>query len=566
MRYRHKARQLAICLLALISCTALCCYGASRHSDPDEQCEWQPAQGHCFSLAARYSIPISGANRDANVWAAARRLHGLLIVPGRPVGIVADALLPMRPVDALSDIPGYVLGPGGSNAAVCLGAGAQRILPHVHIIATQAGLQADWLPLSANSRLLLPFYSELRISAPDSALYYFAARACDRGCDVAVWRQCLPPELWTPSTSSIDRIPFRPVRRRYVIIAAVGDIMPGTSIQSAPASRQGVRGGSPAFTEIAQLTAAADIALGNLEAPITDAQQPTHLKTSRELASGREYVFKVPPATACALLQGLGIDAVSLANNHALDYETTGLRDTFRHLQAAGIKYAGAGIIPSMEHDLPPAHYGSEAMPNARKPALLQRNGLTVALLSYVEAETLPRPAQFAATAERPGLALIQLNEQGPTWSTRQILRADIRAARAAADVVIVGLHWGDEGSSRTRPGQRECAHFCIDHGADLVWGHHPHCLQPLELYRGRLIAYSLGNFVFATPPRPHLLRTGVLITCFDTSGLVAASLIPAVIAHPQVRLTGGPPGFPTIVSDSPFLVAQIRQDLGCCE
>jgi hypothetical protein len=463
--------------------------------------------------------------RRRNLNAAAARLNGAAVWPGRATGVVADVLLPLRPANGLHS-DGFCFAPGKPGVAICLGAGAEDLLQEVAVLARQAGLRAEWIALSANSWRLLPFERELRLLSCDGAVYYFAARQWRDGYDVAVWRQGLSEKVLKLAATQRD---VQPLRRPYVTVAAVGDLMPAGVVQT-----RLLQGGEEALKSVAEVTATADVAIGNLECPLTDARTPTPLKSSRELAARQEFVFKARPQAGRRLVQKLGLDIVSLANNHILDYQSAGLEDTQAHLRAAGVKYSGAGTLSE-----------------ARRPAIVTRRSVRVAVLSYVAADTLPRASSFAATETRPGPAMIRLDRQGGTKAGRTMIAADIAAAQAVADIVIIGLHWGEEGSAEVRPGQRELAHFCIDRGADMVWGHHPHCLQPVETYKQKLIAYSLGNFVFATPARECLQRTGILIACFDTRGLIAASLVTAAIGHPNSRLTDAPYGLPVLVGDS---------------
>jgi poly-gamma-glutamate synthesis protein (capsule biosynthesis protein) len=143
--------------------------------------------------------------------------------------------------------------------------------------------------------------------------------------------------------------------------------------------------------------------------------------------------------------------------------------DTMARLERAGIASAGAGAD----------------LAASRTPALLESPGGTVALL----AATLIEPAGFPAGPAKAGV--------NPGRTGQDHLLADIAAAKRRADWVIVSLHWGVEHERRASLVQRRLAHQAVDAGADLVLGHHPHVLQGLELYRNRLIAYSLGDFVF---------------------------------------------------------------------
>lgn len=470
---------------------------------------------------------------STNQAAALSQMDGVVVWPGKPVSLVADVLLPLRPEF------GFCLGPMSSDVVVCLGAGAADIMPAVERLATDAGLRVTRKPLSTRSGLLLPFTEDIVLKAPARAVYYLAASASAQGYELAVSSQPLGRGSYlhpSPAHKATTGI----VQSRLTI-GMVGDIMPAGSVVRPLAD------GVPAqLQSVGKLLSSVDIALANLEAPLTTAGAATPLKTTAELRARREFVFKAEPESALLLLQTLGIDAVSLANNHILDYQARGLADTRSHLRTAGIASAGAGSASE-----------------ARRPALPASRSLSCGLLSYAATETLPRPSTFEARPDTPGVALVHYDAQGPVAPTRQMLATDIKALREDVDIVVVALHWGTEGSAALRPGQRELAHFCIDQGADVIWGHHPHRLQPIELYRGKPIAYSMGNFVFNSPPHRHLLRSGVLITCFDTRGLVAASLIPATVGSPPGTFDNSMPGMPSAPVCSPELTSEILHDIG---
>jgi len=454
-----------------------------------------------IQLVSRTIVKIPNGEEGRNLRTAANSLHGAVVSPGRPVQVVADLLLPLRPVK------GYIFAKGVPPAVTCLGAGAQQLLPPLAVVCQQAGLKTSWKELPAKSRLLLPFDRELVIETDDSAIYYFATMLRNKDVDVALWRQATSPQRKVPSGRDrpTDAIDCTHQAVPHVTIAFVGDIMLGRSVQRVLKQR----GAEATLREVAGIISTVDVAIGNLEAPITAATQHTPLKKAWELSTRREYVFKTDPRVSAQALQELGIDVVSLANNHILDYRKTGLNDTFSNLAKIGIKYTGAGLQTP-----------------ARKVATVQRNGLTVGLLSYVEATALPRPQNFVAAPDRPGVAMIHLDDNGPVGDTEKMVREDITQARQAADIVIVGLHWGKESSNHISRGQHKFARFCIDAGADMVWGHHPHVLQPIEIYKGKIIVYSLGNFIFPAPSINALLRTGILIVCHDTRGLVAACFV----------------------------------------
>lgn len=248
----------------------------------------------------------------------------------------------------------------------------------------------------------------------------------------------------------------------------------------------------PELAGVASLLHEADIAFGNLEAPVTMRGAPVE-----------KWINMRMPPELLADAQNLGFDIVTLANNHMLDFGEVGLRDTFAHLRNAGLAFVGAG----------------EDLDAAWRAETLTVGGLRVAFLGA--ASTLG--TQSAATRERPGVAPIHASEaynidfagsmeqpgSAPYVFTRawqeDIDRAvlAIERARQEADFVVLAMHWGVPPFWRSRfqdglaDYQIEAGHKLIEAGADVIVGHHPHSLQAVEVYKGKPIFYSLGNFVF---------------------------------------------------------------------
>jgi len=237
-----------------------------------------------------------------------------------------------------------------------------------------------------------------------------------------------------------------------VSIALVGDILlddgPGRLIK---------RGGNP-FAAFAPLLDTADIRVGNLECVIATTGSPE---------PGKIWTFRAHPRTLSLLKRHF--DALSLANNHSGDYGPEAFSEMLGLLKRQGIPYFGGG------HNLSEAH----------TPLLIERKGLRIAFLGYNEFF----PRSFEADADKPGIA----------WSEDEQVRRDIAEARQRyhADLVIPFMHWGWENERQAGARQRSLAKIMIDAGADAVVGTHPHVTQDIELYRGKPIIYSLGNFVF---------------------------------------------------------------------
>lgn len=240
-----------------------------------------------------------------------------------------------------------------------------------------------------------------------------------------------------------------------VTLLAVGDVMLGRYIAKVMTSR----GADYPFQEVTPALKHGDIVFGNLEAVICD-------DGPAPLFPDKPYNFHASPAAAGALRKA-GFHVLSLANNHAMDYGPEALAKTRRLLEENGIIEFGAG------EDLAAAH----------APRILTVKGVRFGFLGYSVAHS----NRVYARQGSPGIAPVQLD----------MIRKDIGAVRGKVDVLVISLHWGKEYDTIPSQKQREQAHQLVDWGADLILGHHPHVTQGIELYKGKVIAYSLGNFVF---------------------------------------------------------------------
>ena len=167
------------------------------------------------------------------------------------------------------------------------------------------------------------------------------------------------------------------------------------------------------------------------------------------------------------ILDQAGMDGVTLGNNHVLDAGTTGLAETTRHLDDAGIAHAGAG----------------KDLAEARKPMIFDLGGTKVGVLSYLD---VPSYGWAWATETAPGTAPL----------LQKVMKQDIKRLRAKVDLILVMPHWGKEYIATPEPGQVELAHAAVDAGADLVVGGHAHWPKGIEMYEGKPIFYGVGNFL----------------------------------------------------------------------
>lgn len=232
------------------------------------------------------------------------------------------------------------------------------------------------------------------------------------------------------------------------------------------------RGTDYAIAGIRPLWADADLVVANHEGPLT-----TSDGESAKLDTGKKrYWYKAHPNSAHTLAAA-GVRVASLANNHILDFGTTGLFDTVDALDAAGIRHCGAG-----KNDRA-----------ARRPAVVDASGLRVGFLSVMQRYKMYIEENTYATADRPGAALLRTSR----------LSADISELRERVDVCVVLVHWGRNYRGLTSL-QEKLAAEIRRAGADLVIGHHPHIPQPVTVLDGVPVVYSLGNAAFGTPGRYH--------------------------------------------------------------
>lgn len=251
------------------------------------------------------------------------------------------------------------------------------------------------------------------------------------------------------------------------------------------------------FKEVKAVADAADLFLVNLECPFTDSADKLP----------KNFNFRARPEFVNTLLAG-GVDVVSLANNHMMDYGPQGLVDTLMTLEQAKIPYFGAG----------------RTLAEARRPALITVGGVRFAFLGYFFLGTRNiEPPQVYATETTPGVA----GHFSDIAVMERMLREDILAAKAQADVVLPYFHWGIESTYAPQPYQLQLARVAIEAGAAGVLGSHPHVLQAMELHQGAPAIYSLGNFVFGGNWNPKDKRSALLKARFSPGGYLSSEIIP---------------------------------------
>ncbi|MCU0514970.1 MAG: CapA family protein [Anaerolineae bacterium] len=257
-----------------------------------------------------------------------------------------------------------------------------------------------------------------------------------------------------------------------VVLLATGDVLLGRTIYARMVQTDDF---TFPFAQVAGLLAQADITWVNLENAIT-ATCPLRY---------RGLTFCGRPAALAGLLAA-GVDVVNVANNHTENFGVPGAIETVQHLSAAGLAITGLS-----------------------EPVIVEQDGQRIGLLAFNDASVVAHVRNADPAA----------------------VQAAIVALRPQVDVLLVGFHWGVEYTLLQNQRQRHLALLAIDAGADAVIGHHPHWLQGVELYRGRPIVYSLGNFIFDQGYRGYVTEGAIAVLRLRPPGPPRLALLPVIIA-----------------------------------
>ncbi|HET8789489.1 MAG TPA: CapA family protein [Actinomycetes bacterium] len=284
-----------------------------------------------------------------------------------------------------------------------------------------------------------------------------------------------------------------------VTVALAGDTMLGRGVARA------LTASPPQALVAPEVRAAmdqADLVVLNLECCISERGRPWD-------APGKPFFFRAPPR-AVELLVLLGVDCVTLANNHALDYGVDALLDTLVHLDAAGIAVVGAGAD----------------LEQARQPAVLGARGLRVAVVGVTD-----HPPDFSAGPDRPGVAFADLGRAVPDWLLQTVRAAD-------ADVLLVSPHWGPNMTTAPVRHVRRAATALVDAGATLVAGHSAHVPHGVA---GRVL-YDLGDFLddYRVDPRLRNDLGLLFLVSLDAGGPVRLEALPLKLDFCHTRLAAG--------------------------
>lgn len=268
------------------------------------------------------------------------------------------------------------------------------------------------------------------------------------------------PEAALPLIEWIQLVPSRTDPVNILWIAGVGDLMPGRGVGRMLSTPDGL---TSVFTDTLAVLQNADLLLGNLEGAVT---------TGGAVAK-KSYTFKFHPRIL-AQLNHAGFDYLSLTNNHSFDYGEIGFLDTLRHFQESKIHTSGAGTD----------------LTEASKPAILHVGEHEIRILSVGayprERNGFDGEAIASALDNRPGIL----------WHG-DASAAAVTSGFTESSFDILMIHGGDEWSEAPSEDVRDLFRGYVDLGADLILGSHPHVVHGIESYSGKIIAYSLGNFIF---------------------------------------------------------------------
>ena len=259
----------------------------------------------------------------------------------------------------------------------------------------------------------------------------------------------------------MGQIPTKHSLENPVRLILGGDVMLGRLVKEA------ILKNGPGYPlgKVSATLSQADLTLVNLECALTSS-------TSEWSGEPKSFHFGAPPEAVHSLLQA-GIDGVSLANNHILDYGVEGLLETIALLKRNEIEFAGAGVN----------------LNEASKPILFKRHGIQFGMFSYCDHQE-----DFAARENRPGIAFLSL--QNEEKALEQIRKDVFQMKTAEVDWPILSLHWGPNLAWQPSKHFKSFAHAVIDSGFKILFGHSAHVFHGVEIYKGCPIFYSTGDFV----------------------------------------------------------------------
>ena len=259
--------------------------------------------------------------------------------------------------------------------------------------------------------------------------------------------------------------------KQTVTLTAVGDVLLGRNI----AKYISKYGNNYPFEKVKKVLSGSDLTLCNLECVLSDRGTPQN----------RKVLLKATPNTA-GILKTAGIDVASLANNHSSDFGLDAFIDTIKAVESVGILPIG----------------------DSSEVKVIRKNGLRVGFLAYMDLNISDPEKQYANKVSDATIA------------------SQVKTAKSKCDVLIISIHWGIEYTKQPTARQKDLAKLCIDSGADLIFGHHPHVIQPVETYKNRPIIYSSGSFLW-DPIIPGSEKSAVYVFKLNKNNVILNKVIP---------------------------------------
>lgn len=284
-----------------------------------------------------------------------------------------------------------------------------------------------------------------------------------------------------------------------LVIGLAGDVMIGRGVNSVISRR----GYSYIWGDLLATLRNTDLNIANLETTLTTSNHQVF----------KTFNFKASPDKIRSIIEA-NITIVNLANNHILDFGEEGLTETLKTLDAAGIKYVGAG---KNNHE-------------ASKPVILSKNNISIGVLGFTDNEPGWKAGSFNS-----GVNYIDISKT----SDRNAALQNIERLQKEADVIIVSIHWGP--NMKEAPDKRfiDFAHEMIQHGAAIIHGHSAHNFQGVEVYDQKLIFYDTGDFVDDYVVDPYLRNDHSFFYQIELNkgSIIKAVLVPVLISNCQVNL-----------------------------
>ncbi|GGC79344.1 capsular polysaccharide biosynthesis protein [Thalassobacillus devorans] len=301
------------------------------------------------------------------------------------------------------------------------------------------------------------------------------------------------PEGKEAKGTEAEELPDPEPEPSSMTLTFTGDVLFAMSLEQTVAEK----GHAYPFQHVSDYFLSDDFTFINLETAVTE----------RGTKEDKLYNFRTRPE-AMSTMKQIGVDGVALANNHTLDYGIDGLVDTLHFAEEAGLETIGAGRTENE------AYQAFET----------EIQGKRVAFLNF--SKVLPF-IEWYAVGERPGAA--------SGYQMERVINI-IQATKEKNDYVFVQIHWGNEKEIQFNESEQLYAHAMIDAGADGIIGSHPHVLQGFEMYKGKLIAYSLGNFLFPDYVAGETAQTGILQVEIDENEAATYSFHPHFIEDDLIK------------------------------